>query len=141
MLPYRQGVGLENASFHCRHSTKRISAVLSSTSRSKLRKPTHRRFYNFSIRQNTKRMLSLVFTPSDSLCQVFKHQKIALPPELIRGCSHIMSAKNRGSYTPPPPSVSNGQHLAYPPSPPRQPSSAFSRRPYCTTIFDVDFLT
>ena len=84
MLPYRQGVGLENASFHCRHSTKRISAVLSSTSRSKLRKPTHRRFYNFSIRQNTKRMLSLVFTPSDSLCQVFKHQKIALPPELIR---------------------------------------------------------
>ena len=30
----------------------------------------------------------------------------------IRGCSHIMSAKNRGSYTPPPPSVSNGQHLA-----------------------------
>ena len=43
--------------------------------------------------------------------------------------------------TPPPPSVSNGQHLAYPPSPPRQPSSAFSRRPYCTTIFDVDFLT
>ena len=36
---------------------------------------------------------------------------------LDRGCSHITSAKNRGSYTPPPPSVSNGQHLAYPPSP------------------------
>ena len=33
---------------------------------------------------------------------------------LNRGCSHITSAKNRGSYTPPPPSVSNGQHLPYP---------------------------
>ena len=39
----------------------------------------------------------------------------------IRGCSQITSAKNRGSYTPPPPSVSNGQHLACPPT----PSSAF----------------
>ena len=35
----------------------------------------------------------------------------------IRGCSHITSAKNRGSSPPPPPSVSNGQHLADPPSP------------------------
>ena len=34
----------------------------------------------------------------------------------LRGCSHITSAKNRGSYTPPPPSVSNGQHLTDPPS-------------------------
>ena len=35
----------------------------------------------------------------------------------LRGCSHITSAKIRGSWTPPPPSVSNGQHLAYPPPP------------------------
>ena len=28
----------------------------------------------------------------------------------IRGCSHIMSAKIRGSWTPPPPSVGSGQH-------------------------------
>ena len=57
----------------------------------------------------------------------------------LRGCSHITSAKIRGFLTPPPPSVSNGQHLAYPPSPPRQLSSAFARRPLCTTIFGVDF--
>ena len=44
----------------------------------------------------------------------------------IRGCSHITSAKTRGSYTPPPPSVSNGQHLADPPSPLRQQWLAFS---------------
>ena len=50
-------------------------------------------------------------------------------------------SQKQGFLHPPPPSVSNGQHLAYPASPPRQPSSAFSRRPYCTTIFDVDFLT
>ena len=31
----------------------------------------------------------------------------------FRGCSHITSAKIRGSWTPPPPYVSNGQHLAY----------------------------
>ena len=36
--------------------------------------------------------------------------------------------------TPPPPLVSNGQLLAYPPSPPRQLSSAFTRRPCCTNI-------
>ena len=35
----------------------------------------------------------------------------------FRGCSLITSANIRGSWTPPPPSVSNGQHLAYPPSP------------------------
>ena len=46
-----------------------------------------------------------------------------------RGCSHIMSAKNRGSYTPPPPAVSNGQHFADPPSPLRQQWSAFSLPP------------
>ena len=28
-----------------------------------------------------------------------------------------------------------------PPSPPRQPSSSFARRPFCTTIFYIDFLT
>ena len=50
----------------------------------------------------------------------------------LRVCSHITSAKIRGSWTPPPPSVSNGQHLAYP------PSSAFAWRPFCTTIFYVD---
>ena len=59
----------------------------------------------------------------------------------VRGCSHITSAKIRGSWTPPPPLVSNGQHLAYPPSPPRQLSSAFARRPFCTTIFYVDLIT
>ena len=47
----------------------------------------------------------------------------------LRGCSHITSAKIRGSWTPPPPSVSNGQHLAYPPSPPRQQWSAFGLPP------------
>ena len=35
--------------------------------------------------------------------------------------------------------VSNGQHLAYPPLPLRQLSSVFAQRPFCTTIFDVDF--
>ena len=34
----------------------------------------------------------------------------------LRGCSHITPAKTRCYWTPPPPSVSNGQHLAYPPS-------------------------
>ena len=43
--------------------------------------------------------------------------------------------------TPPPPLVSNCQHLDDPPSPPRQPSSSFARRPFCTAIFYVDFLT
>ena len=57
--------------------------------------------------------------------------------QAIGGCSHITSAKIRGSWTP---SVSNGQHLAYPPSPPRQLSSAFARRPFCTTILYVDLL-
>ena len=49
--------------------------------------------------------------------------------ENFRECSHITSAKIRGSWTPPPPSVSNGQHLAYPPSPPRQQWSAFGLPP------------
>ena len=49
--------------------------------------------------------------------------------QAIGGCSHITSAKIRGSWTPPPPSVSNGQHLAYPPSPPRQQWSAFGLPP------------
>ena len=79
----------------------------------------------------------------------------AMSPLFIRGCSHITSAKIRGSWTTPPPLVSNGQHLAYPPSPlvsngqhltyppspPRQLSSAFARRPFCTTIFYVDLFT
>ena len=51
----------------------------------------------------------------------------------LRCCSHITSAKIRGSWPPPPPPVSNGQHLAYPPLPPSSaigsiwlpPSSAF----------------
>ena len=33
------------------------------------------------------------------------------PLSCIRGCSHITSAKIRGSWTPPPPSVSFRQHL------------------------------
>ena len=62
----------------------------------------------------------------------------------IRGCSHIMSAKFGGFQTPPPPLVSNGQHLpdppfpprhqlsafAWPPLPPRHPSSAFTQPPF-----------
>ena len=73
----------------------------------------------------------------------------------LRGCSHITSAKNRGSYTPSPPSVSNGQHLAAPPSPLRQQWSAFSLPPLPPSSafvsifppallyynFDVDILT
>ena len=35
--------------------------------------------------------------------------------------------------------VSQNQGFLDPPSPPRQLSSAFARRPFCTTIFDVDF--
>ena len=46
--------------------------------------------------------------------------------QAIGGCSHITSAKVRGSLTPPD-------------YPLRQLSSAFARRPFCTTIFDVDF--
>ena len=46
--------------------------------------------------------------------------------QAIGGCSHITSAKVRGSWTPPA-------------SPLRQLSSAFARRPFCTTIFDVGF--
>ena len=42
------------------------------------------------------------------------HVKVKVSKILIRGCSHITSAK---TWTPPPPSVSNSQHLAYPPSP------------------------
>ena len=63
----------------------------------------------------------------------------------IRGCSHIYSvSQNQGFLAPPPPSVSNGQHLAYwltTPPPPCQLSSAFARRPFCTTIFYVDLFT
>ena len=47
----------------------------------------------------------------------------------VRGCSHTTSAKIRGFWTPPPPSVSNGHHLASPPSPPRQQLSAFGLPP------------
>ena len=35
----------------------------------------------------------------------------------VRGCSHITSAKFGGFQTPPPPLVSNGQHLPDPPPP------------------------
>ena len=67
------------------------------------------------------------------------------------GAVHILRQPRSGVPGPPlpPPSamisiwltplVSNGQHLAYPPSPPRQLSSAFARRPFRTTVFDVDF--
>ena len=47
----------------------------------------------------------------------------------VRGCPHITSANFEGFQTPPPPLVSNGQHLLDPPSPPRQPSSAFGWPP------------
>ena len=46
----------------------------------------------------------------------------------IGGCPHITSANFRGFQTPPPPLVSNCQHLLDPP-PPRQLSSAFGRPP------------
>ena len=59
----------------------------------------------------------------------------------VWGCSHITSAKIRGSWTPLPPSVSNGQHLAYPPSPPCQLSSAFARHPFSPAVFYVDLFT
>ena len=42
--------------------------------------------------------------------------------------------------TPPPPLVSFCQQLADPPSPLRQLSSAFGKRPICTTNFTEDFL-
>ena len=56
----------------------------------------------------------------------------------IRGCPHMMSAILGGLQTPPPPLVSNRQQMPYPPSPPRQQWSAFARRPFCTSILDVD---
>ena len=79
---------------------------------------------------NTVRSSLHTLHRSISPALIYKHLKIfKFPP--IRGCSHIMSAKIRGSWTPPPPSVSNcnGQHLAYPPSPPRQQWSAFGLPP------------
>ena len=48
---------------------------------------------------------------------------------ILRGCPHITSANFGGFQTPPPPLVSNRQHLLDPPSPPRQPSSAFGGPP------------
>ena len=47
----------------------------------------------------------------------------------LRSCPHIMSANFGGFQTPPPPLVSNRQHLLDPPSLPRQPSSAFGWPP------------
>ena len=70
-------------------------------------------------------ILSDVIIANQSVCIFFMLARQAKKMQL-RGCSHITSAKIRGSWTPPPPSVSNGQHLAYPPSPPRQLSSAFA---------------
>ena len=42
---------------------------------------------------------------------------VGTPNKVIRGCSHMTSAKNGGLQTPPPPLVSQSQKLAYPPSP------------------------
>ena len=47
----------------------------------------------------------------------------------IRGCSQIMSAKNGGVQTPPPPFVSHCLHFQNPPSPLCQPLSAFPQPP------------
>ena len=52
-------------------------------------------------------------TSLQSVTSLYKYMQNV---DMIRGCSHITSAKIRGSWTPPPPSVSNGQHLAYPSS-------------------------
>ena len=40
--------------------------------------------------------------------------------QVVRGCPHITSANFEGFQTPPPPLISNGQQLPYPPSPHRQ---------------------
>ena len=66
---------------------------------------------------------------SDGDLEVDRDNDLKIITTVIRGCSHITSAKIRGSWTPPPPSVSNGQHLASPPSPPRQQWSAFGLPP------------
>ena len=47
----------------------------------------------------------------------------------VRGCSQIMSAKNGGVQTAPPPFVSYCQHFPNPLSPLCQPLSAFPQRP------------
>ena len=57
-------------------------------------------------RQTTGRLLTML------VCYAEHRLDGKTGPCALRGCSHITSAKNRVSYTPPPPSVSNGQHFA-----------------------------
>ena len=47
------------------------------------------------------------------------------PGGSVRDCSPMMSAKNGGIWSPPPPLVSQNQQLANPPSPPCQKKSYF----------------
>ena len=72
----------------------------------------------------------------------------------LLGAVHILRQPKTGVRRPPPPSVSKCQlladppsplvsfcqQLADPPSPLRQLSSAFGKRPICTTNFTEDFL-
>ena len=52
------------------------------------------------------------------------------------GSDAMVAFSDRGLFTY---YVSQNQGFLDPPSPLRQLSSAFARRPFCTTIFDVDF--
>ena len=68
-----------------------------------------------------------LFLASLEKCTLGKDANLHTRWRCIRGCSHITSAKIRGSWTPP--------------SPLRQQWTAFARRPFCTTIFYVDLFT
>ena len=52
------------------------------------------------------------------------------------GAVHILRQPKSGVHGPPLPQQWSAFDL---PPPPRQLSSAFARRPFCTTIFEVDF--
>ena len=78
---------------------------------------TNTKIYKFKIQVTIKVKLTLLHF--DLNCHSIPNTAIIVNTNTHRntnrGCSHITSAKNRGSYTPPSPSVSNGQHLAYSP--------------------------
>ena len=76
----------------------------------------------------------MIFLFSKGLFTYYVSQKRGFvdPPPLSANVSFWL--------TPPPPLVSFCQQLADPPSPLRQLSSAFGKRPICTTNFTEDFL-